>query len=609
MTLTEYGEAVIEYKDPVNLVSMFEKSKELFGSNLLFGEKDERGNYKWFTYEEVGKRIDNVRAGLAQLGIKKGDSVGIIADNRAEWFIAENATHGLSARWVPMYQKELFETWEYIIKDAEIKILFVADKAIKEKVQPLVDKYASLEKIITIEGEGENSMKALEEMGRQNPVEPQHPNASDIAVLIYTSGTTGEPKGVLLSHGNLTFVAQAGWHVYPELNEESRSISILPWAHSYGISAELHNFIQFGGSIGMMESVDTLAEDMEKVKPTHLICVPRVFNKIYQGLWKVMDEEGGIKLKLFKAALEAADKKLKTGKEGLKFKLLDKIVFGKVREKFGGRIVGALTASAKMNIDIAKFFLKIGIPIYDCYGMTETSPAVTMNCPSAWKLGSVGKPLEKTKIVIDKSLMPADSEDGEVIIFGPQVMQGYHKKPEKTNQVIIEKDGIKGVRTGDLGHLDDEGFLYITGRIKEEYKLANGLYIHPAEIEQDIKLIPYIANSMIYGDGREYNVALIVLDIPSFNQYYGKEGIQIKNSDLFPSVTEQGKKAKDVIIKNIQSHLKQKYGGYEIPKKFTFIEEDFTVDNEMLTQTMKVKRKQVLKAYGEKIDSLYKSNS
>ena len=322
VTKSEYGKALIKYDEPKNLVSLFEEAKNKYPKNSLFGEKNEEGNYKWTTYEEVGKRIDNLRGGLAQLGVKAGDSVGIISNNRAEWFIAENATHGLNARWVPMYQKELLQIWKYIIQDAKIKILFVANKEIKNQVRPLMEEFESLEKIFIIEGKGEDSMQAVEKLGKENPIEAEYPKAEEIAVLIYTSGTTGNPKGVLLTHGNLTFVAQAGYHIYPQLDENAVSLSILPWAHSYGISAELHNFLQFGGAIGIMESVETLPDDLVAVKPTHLICVPRVFNKIYQGIWNLMKEEGGIKLKLFKAALKAAEKKIETGKAGIKYKIL-----------------------------------------------------------------------------------------------------------------------------------------------------------------------------------------------------------------------------------------------------------------------------------------------
>lgn len=605
VTKSEYGKALIKYDEPKNLVSLFEEAKNKYPKNSLFGEKNEEGNYKWTTYEEVGKRIDNLRGGLAQLGVKAGDSVGIISNNRAEWFIAENATHGLNARWVPMYQKELLQIWKYIIQDAKIKILFVANKEIKNQVRPLMEEFESLEKIFIIEGKGEDSMQAVEKLGKENPIEAEYPKAEEIAVLIYTSGTTGNPKGVLLTHGNLTFVAQAGYHIYPQLDENAVSLSILPWAHSYGISAELHNFLQFGGAIGIMESVETLPDDLVAVKPTHLICVPRVFNKIYQGIWNLMKEEGGIKLKLFKAALKAAEKKIETGKAGIKYKILDKLVLSKIRERFGGNLVGALTASAKMNPDVSRFFFKIGFPIYDCYGMTETAPAVTMNCPAAWKIGTVGQPVEKTKIVIDKSLMPDESEDGEILVFGPQVMKGYHNKPEKTSQIFVEKDGLKGIRTGDLGHIDDEGFLHITGRIKEEYKLANGLYIHPTEIEQDIKFIPYIANTMIYGDGKAYNICLVVLDFPAFQKVIKEEDIEISSEEFYSTSSKEVKEARNFVEKQIKNRLREKYGGYEIPKKFLFIQEDFTLDNEMLTQTMKVKRRKILSEYEKEIETLY----
>ncbi len=602
MTLTEYGEADISYEKPFNLVQSFEMAVERFPNHKFFGEKDKDGVYQWTTYKQVKEDIDNLRGGIDSLELLNEDeAVGIISNNRSEWFICENAVHGLKCRWVPMYEKELESVWRYIIEDAEIKLLFVSTAEIYGKVKDFVEEIDCLKKVIVIESNQENSYTNLLEKGKKNPIEAEHPNKDDIAVLIYTSGTTGNPKGVLLSHGNLTFCSQSGYHIYPILTEKSVSLSILPWAHSYGISAELHNWIQFGGAIGIAESTDTIVEDIVKVKPSFLIAVPRIFNKIYSGLWQKMEEEGGIVLKMFKGAVDAAIENGKTGKKGLKYWFYDKVVYKKIRSKLGGALEGSLTASAKMNPEIAYFFHGIGIPVYDAYGMTETSPALTMNCPKEFKIGTVGKPLEKTKIVIDTSVCEDDTGEGEILAFGPQVsIGGYYKKPEKTKQVFIEQDGIRGVRTGDRGRLDDEGYLYITGRFKEEYKLENGLYIHPADIEEKIKLLPWVANCMLYGDGKPYNVCLVVPDFELLEQEAERLELSKNPKELIKS-----KKIQSLISQEIVNHLKGDLGGYEIPRKFAFAEADFTVDNKMLTQTMKLKRREILKEYGDLIENLY----
>ncbi|MHA1474953.1 MAG: AMP-binding protein, partial [Promethearchaeota archaeon] len=333
---------------------------------------------------------------------------------------------------------------------------------------------------------------------------------------------------------------------------------------------------------------------LNKANPTHLFCVPRLWNKIYDGIHQKMEEAGGIKEKLFYMAKEAAKKKRETGKAGFKFKLLDKVVFGKVREKFGTRLDCSLTASAKTELEIANFFFDIGIPIYDAYGLTESSPAITINCPEFHKLGSVGKPIDKVKIAI--------SEEGEILAYGPNIMQGYLNKPDKTAMIMIEdENGIKGIRTGDKGRIDEDGFLFITGRIKSEYKLLNGKYVHPASIEEYIKLIPWVLNSLVYGDGKDYNVALIILDMEKAKKFAEMADLTLPAEKVIEMPEVQ-----KLMGKEIKAHLKGEYGNYEIPREYHFITDDFTLDNGMLTQTFKLKRRNVLEKYGEKLEALYK---
>jgi long-chain acyl-CoA synthetase len=594
------------YRKPDNLVELFETAVELFPYNKLFGIKNpDRKSLAWMTYKQVGDRTDNLRSGLAAMGINKGDAVGIIANNSPEWVIAAFASYGREARFVPMYEAELVKIWQYIVSDAGVKVLFVSKKSIYDKVKDFPNQVKTLDKIILMEGEGPGTMKELEAMGSMKPVPSTQPSPYDIAVLIYTSGTTGDPKGVLLSHGNLTHCAKSGYHIYPELDADACSLSILPWAHSYGQTAELYNWFQFGGSIGFMESVETLGADLALVKPSFLIAVPRVFTRIYNGLWARMREEGGMKLKLFEAAAQMAKKKRELTEQGIsdpvlnvKLKGLDLLVFAKIRERFGGKLKGALTASATMNPEIAHFFFDIGIPIYDCYGLTETSPAVTMNCPGSYRLGSVGQCVERVKVVIDKSVVEQGAQDGEIIVYGPNVMQGYHNKPDDTKAVITENGGF---RTGDRGRIDKDGFLYITGRIKEQYKLENGKYVFPSAIEEDIKLLPIVANAMIYGEGKPYNICLVYPDFAFLAKFAREQGLPEN-----PKEMSENKQVQEYVIGEINSALKGRYGGYEIPKKFVFLTEDFTLENGMLTQTMKLKRRVVLEGYMKDIEALYK---
>jgi long-chain acyl-CoA synthetase len=607
MAIFEYGEYSNVYEAPDNLVDFFESSAAKYASNTFIGEKDSAGVYQWVTYGEIAKRVDNLRAGLAAIGVGVGDTVGIIANNRKEWLIGEIATQGLGAAYVPMYEKELVSMWKYIINDAEIKVLLVSRNDILEKVKNFPAEIPTLKDVYLIEGAGEKTMAALEKKGAEKPVPSRKPKHSEVAVLIYTSGTTGEPKGVLLSHGNLAENVKAGLAWFPNLTQHSRCISMLPWAHSFGITADLHAFILQGASIGIMGSVETLIDDLQKVQPTFMITVPRIFNRVYNGVWAKMREEGGLKLKLFEAALAAAKAKRETGKAGFKYKILDKIVMAKIRARFGGRLENAVTGSAPMNVEIAKFFIDIGIPTYDAYGLSETSPAITINSPLMGnRLGTVGKPINKTKVVIDRSRTGADGDDGEIICFGPQCMIGYHKKPEQTKEVIVERDGMRGVRTGDRGRLDDDGFLYITGRFKEEYKLSNGKYIHPDTIEREMKILPWVLNAVVTGAGHEYNVGLIVPDMTVLKRVAEEMDLSVDPQAIFEPSSSGGQKLKELLIIEVQNHLKKIVGSYEIPQKFAFIKEDFTLDNGMLTQTMKLKRKVVMDKYGNMLEKLYK---
>jgi len=592
------------YEKPDNLVEWWLESEKKFSDNVLFWVHNDQGAVDPVTYTQVAKRIDNARGGLARLGIEKDDAVGIISPNLPEWAVLAYAAYGRNARFIPMYEKELWQTWKYIINDSGIKFLMVSSPEIYDQVKHLKQEIPVLENVYVIDTKGDNSMAALEKLGEDHPVEPLIPHCDDVAVLIYTSGTTAAPKGVLLTHGNLTYCSRAGCRLFPELVESQVGISMLPWAHSYALSAELNNFIQFGGSLGFMRDVTTMPEDLQIIKPTYLISVPRVFNKIYDGIQMKMNDAGGAKKKLFDAACENAKKKRELSEKNqssaavnFKHALFDKLVFSKVREALGGRVTGALTASAAMNKEIGEFFFDIGIPTYDCYGLTETSPAVTMNSPGAWKIGSVGKVLEGQKVVIDKSVSEEGAEDGEIIVYGPNIMKGYHNKPQETAEVIMP-DG--GFRTGDRGYFDEDGFLWITGRIKEQYKLSNGKYVFPAVIEDEIKLLPKVANALVYGDGKPYNICLV---LPDFE--VAKRWAYLKGYSEDPDNLLVNEEFTSMMIHEIKEHLNKNFGRYEIPEKYLFIKKDFTVENNMLTQTMKLKRRVVLDAYSDDIEKLY----
>jgi long-chain acyl-CoA synthetase len=588
---------------PDNLPELFENSVKKFADRSYLGTKNKQGEYEWVTYREIGRRVNNLRGGLASIGVKRGDAVGVICNNSVDWAVAHFATVGLGAFYVPMYEAELTHVWEYIIKDSALKILFVSKAEIYEKIKDLPSRIPTLEKIYLIEGEGKNTMSELERIGENKPVKPIYPKPEEVAVLIYTSGTTGDPKGVLLMHGNWTSNHHARMKAFPGLTEEDRSLSLLPWAHSFGLG-ELHTFTALGASLGFMESVATVVSDMAAVKPTFLVAVPRIFNKVYDTIVTKVNEAGGAKKKLFDAGVAAGKERRRLAELGkssfmvdLKFKVIDKIVFQKIRDLFGGRLKASLTGSAAMNPEISKFFHDIGIPLYDAYGLSETTPGITMNGFNKFRIGSVGPTMDKIKVVIDQSVVEPGAEDGEIICYGPNVMKGYHNKPEATKE-IMTTDG--GIRTGDRGRLDKDGFLWITGRIKEQYKLENGKYVFPASLEEDICLNHYVQSALVYGAGREYNICMIVPD------FFALEGYAEKNNlpkDMKTLVARQD--IQTMIATEILDELKKKYGGYEIPRKFLFLDEPFSLENGMLTQTMKLKRRVIMKEYQPKIDALY----
>ena len=589
---------------PDNVAELFDDSRKKFADRPYLGTKNAQGEYEWVSYREVGIRVDNLRGGLASLGLKQGDAVGVICNNSVEWAVGHFAVSGLGAVYVPMYEAELTQVWEYIIKDSAVKVLLVSKPEIYEKVKDFPARIHTLEKIYVIHGSGENTMSELERIGEKKPVKAIYPKPEEVAVLVYTSGTTGDPKGVLLTHGNWTSNHHARTVAYPGFNPDDRTLSLLPWAHCYGLG-ELHTFTAVGGSMGFMGSVNTVVSDMAKVRPTFLIAVPRIFNKVYDTIVTKVNETGGIKKTLFDAGVAAGKERRRLAEQGqssfvanLKFNLINKIVFQKIRDLFGGRLKGSITGSAAMNPEISKFFFDIGIPLYDVYGLSETSPGITANRPDCYRIGSVGQVIDKVKVVIDQSVVEPGAKDGEIVVYGPNVMKGYHNKPEATKQ-IMTPDG--GVRTGDRGRFDKDGFMWITGRIKEQYKLENGKYVFPAAIEEDICLNHYVQSALVCGAGKEYNICMIVPDFLALKSYAEKNNLP---ADIQTLVAWQD--IQTMITTEILDALKMKYGSYEIPRKFIFLSEPFTLENGMITQTMKLKRPVIMEKYQSQIENMYK---
>lgn len=589
---------------PTTLVQFLHASVARWPDRPWIGTRHRtEARYDWVTYREGGARVDAARGGLARLGVGPGATVGIIANNRLEWAILHFATLGRGATWVPMYEAELTATWAYILRDSAIEVLFVANAEIREIVRTLQPTLPALRTVVVLDGTGDGTLAAVEADGRAHPVDAVAPAQSDVAVLIYTSGTTGEPKGVELTHTNLVSNHLARRQMFPTFTENSRTLSILPWAHVYGMG-ELHTFTEIGGAIGIVGGLDTLLGDFGLVKPTFMLAVPRVFNRIYNAIWAKVNAEGGVRLWLFKTGVAAAAKKRDLAERGessvltnLIVWVADKLVFAKIRDRFGGQLSGAMTGSAAMGATVSAFFFDIGVPLYDAYGMTEASPGITLNCPTAHRRGSVGRPLEHVRVDIDGSVVEAGADDGEIVVHGPNVMKGYHKKPAAT-AAVLTADG--GLRTGDRGRFDADGYLHITGRIKEQFKLENGKYVFPGALEETMELHPMVLSAFVYGDGRPFPIGVVALDPGAVAAWARAHG-----HDETYAATIARPELQGAVKAELAERLDARFGSYEIPKEILFADEPFSVTNGLLTQTMKLKRKPILARYLPQIEAAY----
>ncbi len=587
-----------------NLVDMEQKSVATFGNRNLFGTKD-AGAWRWTTYAEFGRRVDDFRGGLAAQGVGVGDAVAIISSNRVEWAVAAYATYGLGAVFVPMYEHQLEADWEYILKDSGAKQLIVSTRSIYDTVKDWPDKVDALEGTfcMALSKDNDASFEALEVVGRETPT----PALSDIdpdsvCGFIYTSGTTGKPKGVLLSHGNFSSNINAMHQIFP-LSPDDSSVSFLPWAHSFGQTLELHCMLSMGCAVAFAESIEKLVDNIAEVKPTVLVSVPRIFNKIYDGLQKKMAEAGGLKKLLFDSGIDNEGERRKLAEGGrsslllnLKGAFFDKMIFSKVRERFGGRLKYAFSGGAAISPEVAEFIDRIGILVYEGYGLTETSPIATANCRGHRKIGSVGRAIPGVSVEIDSSVVDGGGDEGEVIVYGPNIMKGYHNLPEETAKVMT-KDG--GFRTGDRGRLDSDGYLYITGRIKEQYKLENGKYVVPAPLEEQLQLSPFIVQVYVDGANKPYNAALVIPDRPALEKWANEQGF----GGSFESLLERDDTKK--LIAGELARFAADFKGYERIREFALIEEEFTTANGMLTPSLKLKRRKVVDKYGDLMNSLW----
>lgn len=580
-----------------NLVDLYEQSCRDFATRELFGTKSD-GQWSFITYAEFQKRVDDFRAGLVRLGIGAGDRVAMVADNCVEWAVAAYATYGLRAAFVPMYEAQSPDEWIFILNDCAAKVVIASRPHIFETLLHRKVEMPSIAQVIGIQlpADDTRAFANIERHGAQEPLPAQHPASGEIAGFIYTSGTTGMPKGVVLTHGNFCSNVNAINSVFV-MSPEDRSLAFLYWAHAYGQTSELHSLLSQGLSIAINDDVTNLVANLAEVKPTILVAVPRIFNRVYDGINKQMQEKPAPIRALFRAGIAAATQRARGESLGplqsLALTLADALIFRKVRARLGGRLALAVSGSAALSKDVAEFVDALGILVYEGYGLSETSPVVSTNYPNHRKIGSVGKPLPGVRVVIDTDVTK-DPVNGEIIVYGPNVMQGYHNRPEENAQTFTSD---RGLRTGDMGRLDADGYLYITGRIKEQYKLENGKYVVPSPLEEQLKLSPFIVNVMIYGENKPYNVVVVVPDMSSIERWAKQNAYDITDAANDPRV-------KDLLTAELERQAAS-FKSFERPRGLLVVTEDFTVENGILTPSLKIKRRAVIAKYGKALEALY----
>lgn len=566
------------------------------------------GVYQPISSRALAERVRRVALGLAELGVKAGDRIAILSENRPEWAIADYACVTSAVTDVPLYPNLPPEQAAYILRDSGAVAIFVSDEAQAAKIAEVRATLPALKSVITFapgrHAGVDHTIAEIEAMGATvdsdarsaayraaaNGVKPD-----DVATLIYTSGTTGEPKGVMLTHDNLWSNVMAAESAIPFLSNEV-GLSFLPLSHIFERMAGHYLMFHVGCSIAYAESIDTVPTDMQTVRPTLVLSVPRLYEKMYARVLENALAGGGAKKNIFfwarKVAEEWADVKL-AGSEpkgllAIKYGIAQKLVFSKLQARTGGRLRYFVSGGAPLAAEINKFFYAAGLVILEGYGLTETSPVIAVNTPKAFRIGTVGKPLPGSEVKI--------AADGEILTRGPHVMKGYYNRPDATKDAI-DDDGF--FHTGDIGVLTDD-FLAITDRKKDIIVTAGGKNIAPQPIENLIKTNKYVSQAVVIGDKRKFPVLLVVPNWDQLEKYAKLANILYTDRrQLLEMPPIQAKMDKEV-REQLTGLAK-----FEMPKKIALLEHDFSIERGELTPTLKVKRRVIDKTYKAVIDKLY----
>ncbi|MDZ7692559.1 MAG: long-chain fatty acid--CoA ligase [Balneolaceae bacterium] len=592
----------MEY-EPTTILQLIQKGESRNESDVLISTKRE-GEWINTSPDEFREKVDQFAYGLYQLGVRRGDRVSIHSENSAEWLICDQAILSLGAVTVPIYTTQAAEQIQYILENSQVKIHIVSTDELFADIKPVINDINTVEEIITIRGSTHEQLKSFdsvlklgkEKMEKSPALMDQlkaEVDPDDLATLIYTSGTTGQPKGVMLSHNNIASNVLASMERIPfKKNPDigQRMLSYLPLSHVFERLIS-YMYLHMGYPVHYIEDINQVRDDFTYVKPYFFATIPRLLEKIQTGIKVRGQEFSGIKKQIYYWAIKRAEnydpEHPPRGLGKLLHKLADKLVYSKIRELFGGRLMGMISGGAALSPNIFRFMNALGLYCGQGYGLTESSPVISVTDPDHMRVGSSGRPLSNVEVKI--------ADDGEILARGPNIMQGYFQNEEKTEEAIDE-DGF--LKTGDIGKMED-GYLFITDRKKSVFKLSTGKFVAPQPIETSLANSGFIDQAVVVGFQHKFCSALIV---PNFENV--KKRLKGRGSEI-PDDLSSSSKVRQIIQDEVDK-VNRGLSPWETVKKFYLLDEPLTVESGELTPTHKVKRSVINERYAEQIDSMYK---
>ncbi|MBZ0205135.1 MAG: AMP-dependent synthetase/ligase [Flavobacteriales bacterium] len=557
----------------------------------------ENGTWRSYSTADLVETSERLALGLMGLGIKPGDKVAIASGNRSEWCIVDQALLRMGAINVPIYPTSSADDYAYVLQHAGVKVFFASNLEIHAKAEAAAASVPGLQHIYTfdqLDGLPHWTMLLGSDSGQRSVLEEYKAavRSEDLATIIYTSGTTGKPKGVMLTHANILSNVVASKERLP-VDVGTRCISFLPLCHIYERML-MYLYQRTGMNVHFQESLDELGARIKEVRPHVFTAVPRLLEKIYDSILSKGEALTGIKRQLFLLSIKLGEDYDVHGKSAwykLKLALVNKLVFSKWREALGGEVLCVASGSAALHPRLARIFNAAGVPVMEGYGLTESSPVVSVNDArnDGLRFGSVGKPLSNVQVYI--------ADDGEILVKGPNVMVGYYKEPDLTAEVL---DAEGWLHTGDIGQVDVEGFLYITDRKKEMFKTSGGKYVAPQVIENKLRASRFIEQAMVIGENRKFPAALIVPSFAFLKDYCALKGIPYTSN-------EQVVKEQRIIdrIKQEVDRMNQGMGHWEQVKKFALLPKDWSIEGGEFTPSMKLRRKPILALYSDAVERIY----